>query len=209
MRPPPHEHGLSAPSWRRGWTGRNVPGACDSLAGICRRRHQPGSSSPHVNAKSTWNVSDALQVNFNAEYTETDDEHHTSLFQPDLACYTPGGTPCEITAPGAKPAVTSQKVSVRSTTGKYQRESPDFCNRVEYGLPEIDGHRSWTLKAATRQGLTRPVRCKRRLRIDQLLQLPHRGQRSPGSPPGISTSMGWSPRATSPAAISMATSMRR
>lgn len=219
-----------------------------------------GESTWNITGKLTWNVNDALQVNVKAEYTETDDEHFASLFQPDLACYTPGGPACEITADGlravmniadlregatsalfgttengefvpstARPApfigtrsetrrylaegvytvndwelsvratlnhqslesykdldrspyfgplfagvfesgelqrwsdrsyearVTSpQDQPVRATAGAYyfradnnsfQREFTGFCNRVEYGLPEINGQRSWTLNA--------------------------------------------------------------
>ncbi|MEZ5563939.1 MAG: TonB-dependent receptor [Gammaproteobacteria bacterium] len=219
-----------------------------------------GESTWNVTGKLTWNVSEALQFNVKAEYTETDDEHFASLFQPELACYTPGGPACEITAHGlravmniadlregatsgafgttdgdeftpstARPAsfigtrsetrrylaeglytlddweiavratlnhqslesykdldrspywgplfagvfetgelqrwsdhsyearVTSpQDQPVRATAGayyfradntSYQREFTGFCNRLEYGLPEINGQRSWTLNA--------------------------------------------------------------
>ncbi len=219
-----------------------------------------GESTWNVTGKLTWNVNEALQVNVKAEYTETDDEHFASLFQPDLACYTPGGPACEITADGlravmniadlregatsslfgttedgefvpstAQPAsfigtrsetrrylaegiytindwevsaratlnhqslesfkdldrspywgplyggvfetgelqrwsdhsyearVTSPRdKSVRATAGAYyfradnssfQREFTGFCNRLEYGMPEINGQRSWTLNA--------------------------------------------------------------
>jgi outer membrane receptor protein involved in Fe transport len=219
-----------------------------------------GESTWNVTGKLTWNVSDALQVNVKAEYTETDDEHFASLFQPDLACYTPGGPACEITADGlravmniadlregatsslfgitagdefmpstARPApfigtrsetrrylaegiytlndwelsaratlnhqslesykdldrspywgplyggvfetgelqrwsdhsyearaTSPQDQPLRATVGvyyfradntSYQREYTGFCNRLEYGMPEINGQRSWTLNA--------------------------------------------------------------
>ena len=219
-----------------------------------------GESTWNVTGKLTWNVSNALKLNFKAEYTETDDQHFASLFQPALACYVPGGPACEIKADGlravmniadlregatsslfgttedgefvpstARPAsfigtrsetrrylaegiytinewevsaratlnhqslesfkdldrspywgplyagvfetgelqrwsdhsyevraTSPQDKPVRTTAGAYyfradnnsfQREFTGFCNRVEYGLPEINGQRSWTLNA--------------------------------------------------------------
>ena len=51
-------------------------------------------------------------------------------------------------------ATSSQDEGMRVTAGayyfsseaeSYQREFTGFCNRVEYGLPEVNGRRSWTL----------------------------------------------------------------
>ena len=53
-------------------------------------------------------------------------------------------------------ATSPQDQPIRGTTGVYyfksdnmsfQREFTGFCNRVEYGEPEVNGQSSWTLNA--------------------------------------------------------------
>ncbi len=49
-----------------------------------------GESTWNVTGKLSWRPTDALTVDFKAEYTEADDEHFASLYQPELNCYVPG-----------------------------------------------------------------------------------------------------------------------
>ncbi len=49
-----------------------------------------GESTWNVTGKLSWKPLDNLTVDFKAEYTEADDEHFASLFQPELNCYVPG-----------------------------------------------------------------------------------------------------------------------
>ena len=49
-----------------------------------------GESTWNVTGKLTWKPLDNLTINLKSEYTEADDEHYASLFQPELNCYLPG-----------------------------------------------------------------------------------------------------------------------
>lgn len=48
-----------------------------------------GESTWNVTGKLSWLPTDDLTVNIKAEYTEADDEHFASLYQPELNCYVP------------------------------------------------------------------------------------------------------------------------
>lgn len=53
-----------------------------------------------------------------------------------------------VTSPQNQPVrTTAGAYYFRADNNSFQREFPGFCNRVEYGLPEINGQRSWTLNA--------------------------------------------------------------
>jgi iron complex outermembrane receptor protein len=49
-----------------------------------------GESTWNVTGKLSWLPLDNLTIDVKAEYTEADDEHFASLFQPELNCYVPG-----------------------------------------------------------------------------------------------------------------------
>ena len=61
-----------------------------------------------LGGESTWNVTgklsfrplDTLTFNLKADYTEADDEHFASLFQPNLNCHLPGDPNTSPTSPG-------------------------------------------------------------------------------------------------------------
>jgi outer membrane receptor protein involved in Fe transport len=53
-----------------------------------------------------------------------------------------------VTSPQDQPLRTTAGVYYfRADNTSYQREFTGFCNRLEYGMPEINGQRSWTLNA--------------------------------------------------------------
>lgn len=59
-----------------------------------------GESTWNVTGKLSWRPLGNLTVNLKAEYTEADDEHYASLFQPELNCYLPGDPGASPTSPG-------------------------------------------------------------------------------------------------------------
>ncbi len=48
-----------------------------------------GESTWNVTGKLSWRPLESLTVNVKGEYTEADDEHFASLYQPELNCYVP------------------------------------------------------------------------------------------------------------------------
>jgi hypothetical protein len=48
-----------------------------------------GESTWNVTGKISWRPRDDLTINVKGEYTEADDEHFASLYQPELNCYVP------------------------------------------------------------------------------------------------------------------------
>lgn len=53
-----------------------------------------GESGWNTTGKLLWNAADNLAITFKADYTESDDDHFASLFQPNLNCQVvPGGAP--------------------------------------------------------------------------------------------------------------------
>jgi len=61
-----------------------------------------GESSWNVTGKLSWRPVENLTINVKGDYTETDDEHFASLYQPELNCYVPGDPDdprADITAP--------------------------------------------------------------------------------------------------------------
>jgi outer membrane receptor protein involved in Fe transport len=113
---------VMSPRYQLGWPGGQPPS-------MQMNDYTPlgGESTWNATGRLTWNVSDALQVNFKAEYTETDDEHFASLFQPELACYTPGGQACEITADGLRAVMNIADLREGATSGLFgTTEDGDF-----------------------------------------------------------------------------------
>src|SRR5690606_18782711 len=103
-----------------------------------------GESTWNVTGKLTWNATDELQFNVKAEYTETDDEHYASLFQPDLACYNPGGPACQITASGLRAVMNIADLREGATSGAFgTSEGEEFFPSVALPAPFI-GTRSET-----------------------------------------------------------------
>lgn len=61
-----------------------------------------GESTWNVTGKLSWRPAETLTVNVKGEYTEADDEHFASLYQPELNCYVAGDPDdprADITAP--------------------------------------------------------------------------------------------------------------